>query len=470
MNYMAKEYGNESIQQLVGPDQVKLRPAVYLGSNTIEGARHTFMEILTNSVDEAKSGHGTELKITKNEDGSVTVEDFGRGIPMDYNNNLETYNWDLLFTQLYAGGKYGEDGSAYTSSGGLNGLGLAVTQMASEYMEAHIKRDGYEYKMRFEDGYPVTELEKTKLPKGEEKVTGSKITWKLNDAVFIETDIAYDYMKDIVDKQAIVNDGVKFIMKDLQKDVEDIYYYEKGIYDYIKEITNDFKDLFVDPIKIEVGATGRDSENKDKTSISKFPEYHTDIEMYIAFTDEEPLLEYYHNSLPLDYGGAPENALKNGIVTAIDREIKNQKLYKAKEKMVTFNDIEESLVFISHSTAPANATSYENQTKKAITNPLIQTTMNEGIKDFFETWFIENQSDAKKIVHQILANKRSRETAEKQRQVAKKAQAKNRGKSSIMQIKKFTPCKLNDNRITELFIAEGKPMNCPYLFYQLQLG
>lgn len=432
-------YNNESITSLKGADRVRLRPAVIFGSDGLEGCEHSVFEILSNSIDEAREGFGKQIDIILHKDNSITVRDYGRGIPVDYNNNEEKYNWELLFCELYAGGKYNNnDAENYEFSLGLNGLGLCSTQYASEFMNVVSIRDGYKYELHFEKGENIGGLKKTEYT---EKETGTEIHWKPDMDVFTDINIPIDYFKEILKRQCIVNAGLKFTLKDEKTNEETNFCYENGIKDYIAEISGDKS--FTIPVYLTQETKGRDREDKE--------EYKLKFEVAFCFNNEINLIEYYHNSSWLEHGGSPDKATKNGFVYAIDKYLKDNGLYKKDEKKITFADVEDSLILVINSFSPI--TSYENQTKKAITNKFIQDAMTDFFKEQLNIYFIENKADAEKIVNQILINKRSRETAEKARINIKKKLTGNLDMNN--RVEKFVNCRTKDISKRELYIVEG---------------
>lgn len=438
-------YDNNSLSTLCEKDKVRLRPGVIFGSNGIEGAKHTLMEIVGNSRDEASSGFGKEINIKKFIDGSIEVEDFGRGIPIEYNEKEDKYNWEIVFSILYGGGKYSNnnENANYKYSIGLNGLGTAATQFASEYMDVKVFRDGFEYKLNFLKGENISNNKKgfikTKL---ESNKTGTIIKWKPCLEVFNEIDIPDEFIVDYIKKQAIVNKGIKFNIYFEKNNNKISFIYEKGIKDYILEKI-DNKNII--PIKyIEKEGYGRDREDKN--------EYSFLMELVFSFSNEISFIEYYHNSSHLKYGGSPDKAVKNGFTNFIDKKLKDKNLYKKNEKKIVFQDIEDSLVLITNTFS--SETSYENQTKKAITNPFIQKFMTENIKKFLEIYFIENPKEEDIILNQLLINKRSREKAEKTRIDIKKKLNKKIDNISNKP-KKFVNCRTKNKDIRELFIVEG---------------
>jgi len=435
------EYGNESISQLKGPDQVRLRPAVIFGSDGLDGCEHSVFEIISNSIDEAREGYGNKIIVTKYSDGSIEVQDFGRGAPVDYNNKEQQYNYFLLFETLYAGGKYNtNDGGDYEYSIGLNGLGLASTQFASEYMDVEIKRDGFKYNLHFEKGFNVGGLKKEEYSGRD---TGTKIRWKPDLQVFTDIDIPAEYFIDTLKRQAIVNDGLLFIFKEQQgnKFVQQEIVYNNGIRDYVNQFVGEERLSSVQFWQTE--RKGRDREDK--------PEYKVKINAALSFSNRRPLKEYYHNSSWLEHGGVPERATRMALTSQIDAYIKQTNKYKGNESKITFSDVEECLVLVISSFS--TITSYENQTKKAITNKFIYEAMVDFLRHQLEVYFIENKAEADKIAEQVLINKRSRERSERERiNIKKTLQSSN---SMLDRVDKFVDCRSKDVNERELFIVEG---------------
>ena len=434
-------YNNESIEKLKGPDQVRLRPGVIFGSDDIEGCKHSVFEIISNSIDEAREGHGNKIIVTKYSDGSIEVQDFGRGAPVDFNNKEQCYNWELIFCELYAGGKYNTNsGANYEYSIGLNGLGLCATQFASEYMDAEIKRDGFKYNLHFEKGYNVGGLQKQEYAGRD---TGSKFRWKPDIDVFTDVDIpAVDLFK-MLKRQAIVNKGLLFIFREQQgsKFVQTEFVYRDGIKEYLAETVGEES---LTAIQCWSGdRKGRDREDR--------PEYNVKINLAFCFSNKTRLLEYYHNSSFLENGGSPDKAVKSAFVYQIDNYIKQNNKYKANESRITFSDVQESLAIVTN--CFSSIASYENQTKKAVTNKFIYEAMNDFIRRQLEIYFIENKAEADKIADQILINKRSRERSEKERlNIKKTLQSSN---SMVDRVQKFVDCRTKDVAQREIFIVEG---------------
>ena len=434
-------YGNESISSLKGADRVRKRPAVIFGSDGIEGCEHSIFEILSNSIDEAREGYGSRIIVTRYEDQSVEVEDFGRGIPVDYNTKEQRFNWELLFCELYAGGKYNNDADeSYEYSLGLNGLGLCSTQYASEYMDVDIRRDGVQYLLHFEKGENVGVLKKDSYTK---KDTGTRIRWKPDLDVFTDIHVPVEYFLDIIKRQAIVNDGVTFVFRNQVGNQFETteFCYQNGIVDHVKEIAGE--DALTSVQFWQTERKVRDRDDKD--------EYRTKINVACAFSNRTKAIEYYHNSSWLEYGGAPDKAVRNAFVYQIDAYLKQTSKYNKNESKITFADVEDCLILVISSFS--NRTSYENQTKKAITNKGIQEAMTEMLRHNLEIYFLENPLEADKIAAQVLINKRSREDAEKTRLNLKKKLTSNLDITN--RVAKFVDCRSKDINEREIFIVEG---------------
>ncbi|MGN1114837.1 MAG: type IIA DNA topoisomerase subunit B [Oscillospiraceae bacterium] len=435
-------YDNEAITALKGEDRVRKRPAVIFGSDGIDGCEHSVFEILSNSIDEARDGHGSKIILTYYNDLSIEVEDFGRGCPVDYNNAEKCYNWELVYCELYAGGKYNNNsGENYEFSLGLNGLGACATQYASEYMDVEIYRDGYKYDLHFEKGKNIGGLKKEKTSR---KQTGTKTHWRPDLEVFTEIKIGREYFEDILKKQAVVNPDVEFVFRYQREDnsFEEItYFYENGIADYVEEIVGE--DALTSVQYFTAERKGRDREDKD--------DYKVKLSVAFAFSNKVKLLEYFHNSSFLEHGGSPEDAVKLAFTNQIHNYLKNNNKYLKNEKQITFADIEDCLVLVSSSFS--TQTSYANQTKKAITNKFIKECMTDFLKRNIETYFIENPDEAIRIAEQVLVNKRSRESAEKSRLNIKKKLSGTIDLSN--QVQKFVDCRSKDLSKRELYIVEG---------------
>ena len=440
-----QDYGNDSISSLKGADRVRKRPGVIFGSDGLDGCEHAVFEILSNSIDEAREGHGRVITVTRYNDRSIQVEDMGRGCPVDWNEKEQRYNWELVYCELYAGGKYDNlNGDNYEYSLGLNGLGACATQYASRYMDVTVWRDGFEYKLHFERGEIVGGLEKTPLPKSQVRKTGTRTRWLPDLDVFTDIAIPAEYFTDVLRRQAVVNEGITFKFRDQQEDgslPEEDFVYEHGIQDYVAELAGE--GALTTPVFWQAEKRGRDRADK--------PEYKVKLSAACCFSNKVQVIEHYHNSSWLEHGGAPEKATKSAFVSAVDKYLREQNKYQKNESKITWQDIEDCLIFVSNNFS--TQTSYENQTKKSITNKFVQEAMTDFLKSRLETYFIENRVEALKIAEQVLINKRSRESAEKQRLNIKK---KLSGSIDISnRVEKFVDCRTRDASRREIYIVEG---------------
>ena len=440
-----QDYGNDSISALKGADRVRKRPGVIFGSDGLEGCEHAVFEILSNSIDEAREGHGKVITVTRFLDRSIQVEDAGRGCPVDWNEKEQRYNWELVYCELYAGGKYGNgDGDNYEYSLGLNGLGACATQYASRYMDVTVWRDGFEYTLHFERGELVGELGKTPLPKSQAKKTGTRTRWLPDLDVFTDIAIPAEYFTDVMKRQAVVNAGVTFRFRNETEPgqfEETEFLYENGIMDYVTELAGEGS--LTAPVFWQTEKKGRDRADK--------PEYKVKLSAACCFSNKVNVIEHYHNSSWLEHGGSPEKAAKSAFVSAIDKYLRDQGKYQKNESKITWADVEDCLVLVSNNFS--TQTSYENQTKKAITNKFVQEAMTEFLRSNLEIYFIENPFDAEKIGEQVLLNKRSREKAEETRLNVKK---KLSGSIDIAnRVQKFVDCRTKDVDKREIYIVEG---------------
>ena len=445
MSKAKPSYGNESISSLKGADRVRKRPGVIFGSDGLEGCEHAVFEILSNSIDEAREGHGTEIVTTRYADGSIEVADHGRGIPIEWNENEQRYNWELVFCELYAGGKYKNDtGENYEFSLGLNGLGTCATQYSSEYMDVTVIRDGFEYGLHFEKGENKTGTKEGYTKKATNaRKTGTTIRWKPDLEVFTDINIPVDYYLGTLKRQAVVNSHIMFVLKNQVGSRYETteFLYQNGIVDYVTELAGENPLTSVQFLEGE--RRGRDRADK--------AEYKVKLSCAFCFSSAVSQIEYYHNSSWLEHGGAPDKAVRSAFVSAIDAYLKQNNKYNKSESKVTYQDIFDSLVLVTN--CFSTQTSYENQTKKAITNKFIQEAMTEFLKEGLEIYFIENKAEADKIAEQILINKRSREQAEKARLNIKKKLSGNIDLANRVQ--KFVDCRTKDVSRREIYIVEG---------------
>ena len=438
-------YGDQSIVSLKGPDRVRKRPAVIFGSDGLEGCEHSFFEILSNSVDEAKEGFGNEIRVKAFADHSIEVVDRGRGVPLGWNEAEGKFNWELVYCEMYAGGKYNNNSedSSYEYSIGLNGLGACATQYSSEYMEIESYNGETVSKISFKKGFAVTELTVEPLEKKNRR-TGTVTRWLPDLEVFTDINIPREFFADVMKKQSIVNPKIRFVLEWESADgefEEEVFYYENGIIDYVNEVTGG--ESMTAPVLWHLETSGRDREDK--------PEYKLKADVAFCICNTVTMIEYYHNSSFLEHGGSPDKAMRTAFVFALDKYMKAQGKYNKNEAKIAMADIEDCLVYVSNSFS--TLTSYENQTKKSITNTFIASAMTDFLKQRLEVYFAENPTEAERMANQVLINKRSREKAETTRLDIKKQLT---GKIDIAnRIDKFVGCRSKDPERRELYIVEG---------------
>jgi len=440
-----EQYGNSSISILKSEERVRKRPAVIFGSDDLEGCKHAVFEILSNAIDEAREGHGDLIIVTRYEDLSVEVEDFGRGCPVDWNEREKRFNWELVFCELYAGGKYGENGENYEYSLGLNGLGSCATQYASEFFDATIRRDGFRYDLHFERGRNIGGLKKEPTDRG--RKTGSRFLWRPDRKVFTDINIPAEYYRDVLKRQAVVNKGITFRFRNQvgKKFEEEEFRYDGGIRQYVEELVGD--DAFTMPVYWETERRGRDADNR--------PEMKLKITASFCFSKKVSRIEYYHNSSWLEYGGSPDRAVRFGFTAAFDKYLKDSGKYtkaeiESKSKII-FQDIQDSLVMVTNCFSTIGC--FENQTKKSVNSKFTQEAMTAFFKEQLQVWFIENKQEADRAAEQILINKRARESAEKTKSNVKKNLSTKLDISNRVQ--KFVDCRSKDTNLRELYIVEG---------------
>lgn len=435
---MSQAYDNTSISQLKGPDRVRLRPAVIFGSDDLRGCQQSFFEILSNSIDEAREGHGRVITVTRFPDHSIEVKDRGRGIPLDFNPVEDRYNWELVYCELYAGGKYKTNlGENYEYSLGLNGLGACATQYASRWFDVAVTRDGFLYELHFEKGHNIGGLKKTEVKTAG---TGTVQRWMPDDEVFTEIAIPADYFHAVLKQQAVINKGVAFEFIDELEKTKNVYEYPEGIMGLVREMN---VDGVTPPVFFAGEGQGRDREDR--------PDYTVKCEVAFAFNNRVRDIRYFHNSSWLEYGGSPDRAVRSAFVSAFDNFLKNEGRYKANEGRINFGDIEESLILLTSSFS--TVTSYENQTKRSINNRFIQRFMTDLIRSKLDIWFIEHREEALRAADQVLLNRRSREKAEKTRLAVKRDLMQQLDLSN--RVKLFVDCRSQDLDRRELYIVEG---------------
>lgn len=449
---MTKQYNEDSISSLGFIGGVRAKPA----SIGLESHNHTFLEILGNAIDEFRAGHGREIIISKHTDGSTTVRDFGRGVPMRKNSQGEdTYR--KVFDELWSGGKYenNEDGGGgYTFSLGTNGIGATGTNYVSDFFKAEaFYGDGKHYSIEYAKGI--------ENPAGLQclssaEARGTRITWRPSAESFRgKGEIDNEFIVTTLQDQAIVNAGLKFIFinhNDVEEDLETgemlaherEFYYENGIEDYITSLSST-ENVLTDVKTFTTEQKGKDNE-LDK-------EYRIKAEVYFSFDREVSFSRYYHNTSWLANGGTPEEFVKNSFTFVIDKFLKDQNLYEKNEKKISFEDISDSLIVITSTYSTISL--FSDQTKKAVISDFMKQAVTKWLREQLSIYFVENANEASLIFQQVLVNKRSREKAESTRLDVKK-KLSGTVNNLTSKIDGFVGCKLSDRSKTELYLVEGK--------------
>ena len=424
-------YGNDSISMLKGAERVRKRPSVIFGSDGLEGCEHAVFEILSNAIDEAREGFGSIITVTRYEDKSIEVEDFGRGCPVDWNEKEQRYNWELIFCEMYAGGKYkNNEGENYEYSLGLNGLGACATQYASEYMDVTIWRDGKKYTLHFRHGEVVGGLESAPADR---KKTGTTIRFHADPEIFETTVYEYDVLEKRLREQAFLNAGLKITLRDERDDepVEEVMHYEGGIRQFVEHLNRTKTPLHEQVIYME---GSRD------TSMAEVAMQYTDSysELMLSFA----------NNINTTEGGTHETGFKAALTRVLNDYGKKYKLLKDDESFKG-EDAREGLTAII--SVKLQEAQFEGQTKTKLGNSDMRTLVDAMVSEKLMTFFEENPQVARTIIEKA-------QTAARAREAAKKAREMTRRKSALDSASlpgKLADCIEKDPTYTEIYIVEG---------------
>ncbi|MGV4321142.1 toprim domain-containing protein [Bacillus mojavensis] len=433
------QYNENAIESLGILGGVRAKPA----SIGLESHNHTFLEILGNSIDEARAGHGDVIKVSKNEDGSVTVRDFGRGVPMGKNEKGE-YTYKKVFDELWAGGKYKnneDEGGNYEYSLGTNGVGATGTNYTSDFFQAQSYDGKRMLSVQYVKGVETVELIESEcdLPRG------TSITWRPSAECFRgKSEIDDDFIIITLKDQAIVNGGIKFEFSNHKTNDDQVFYYENGVPDYIRSLSNEEYALN-EVVSLSTEQKGRDNDS-DK-------DYRIKADIHFSFNRETSFSRYYHNTSWLENGGTPEDFVKNSFTYVIDKFLKDQNLYIKNEKKISFDDISDSLLIVTSTYSTISL--FTDQTKKKIGSDFMKQSITKWLREQLEIYFVEHPNEAKLIFSQVLVNKRSREKAEKTRLDVKK-KLSGTVNNLTARVDGFVNCKSKDNKKTELYLVEGK--------------
>lgn len=425
---MAK-YDESSIKILEGLEAVRKRPGMYIGSTDKRGLHHLIWEIVDNGIDEVINGYGKKIKITLNKDGSVTIEDEGRGIPVGmHSSGMSTP--EVIYTVLHAGGKFEEGG--YKVSGGLHGVGASVVNALSKWVEVNIKRDGYEYYIKFENGgktaIPLTKLEKTNK-------TGTKVTFMPDDTIFSTIHFSFTTVCERMQECAFLLKGLTVEVEDLEDNKKERFYYENGLEAFV-DYLNDGKTPLHKPVFFE--------GNKDKIN----------VEVAFQYTDtySENIISFVNNVKTND-GGTHEVGFKTAITKVFNDYARNNGYLKPKDKNFEGPDTREGLTAIISLQIPEDLLQFEGQTKGKLGTPIARNIVDNIVTQKLQFFLEENKESATKILEKMVKSRNVREAARKARDEAR--QGKDKNKKERFTNGKLTPAQTKDPKKNELFLVEG---------------
>ncbi len=425
---MAK-YDESSIKILEGLEAVRKRPGMYIGSTDKRGLHHLVWEIVDNGIDEVINGYGKKIKITLNEDDSITVEDEGRGVPVGmHESGMSTP--EVIYTVLHAGGKFEEGG--YKVSGGLHGVGASVVNALSKWLEVTIRRDGYEYYIRFENGgktaVPLKKLDKTNK-------TGTRVTFMPDDTIFSTTHFSFTTICERMQECAFLLKGLTVEVSDAEDGRKEVFNYEKGLEAFVNYL-NDGKTPLHKPVFFE--------GSKDKIN----------VEVAFQYTDtySENIISFVNNVKTND-GGSHEVGFKTAITKVFNDYARNNGFLKAKDKNFEGSDTREGLTAIISLQIPENLLQFEGQTKGKLGTPIARNVVDSVVTQQLQFFLEENKESATKILEKMTKSRNVREAARKARDEAR--QGKDKGKKEKITNGKLTPAQTKNPKKNELFLVEG---------------
>ena len=425
---MAK-YDEHSIKILEGLEAVRKRPGMYIGSTDKRGLHHLVWEIVDNSIDEAINGYGDTIIITIHKDGSVSVEDFGRGIPTGMHESGKSTP-EVIYTVLHAGGKF--ETSGYKVSGGLHGVGASVVNALSKWMEVTIKRDGTEYFISFKNGGHLNK----KLTKiGKTNKTGVKVRFMPDDEIFQNTAFSFSTICERMQESAFLLKNLTIEIYDENTDRKESYHYEKGLNAFAEYLNTDKKVLHK-PFDFK----------GEKNGIN--------VEIAFQYTESysENIISFVNNVKTSD-GGTHEVGFKTALTRVFNDYARNNGYLKPKDKNFEGPDTREGLTAIISLQIPEKLLQFEGQTKGKLGSPLARTVTDSITTEHLQFFLEENKEIATKILEKMVKSKQVRETARKARDEARNGKGKNRKEKSISD--KFTPAQTKNSKINELFLVEG---------------
>jgi len=424
-------YDDSAIQVLEGLDAVRKRPGMYIGSTDGTGLHHLVWEIVDNAVDEALSGFGNRISLTINADGSLSVEDEGRGMPVG-KHAMGIPTVEVIFTILHAGGKFGQGG--YKTSGGLHGVGSSVVNALSSWLEVEITRDGTVYRQRFENGgHPATTLEKIgKAPKSK---TGTKVTFMPDSSIFSTTEFKYNIISERLNESAFLLKEVTISLEDKRTDEKEEFHYENGVQDFVSYLNED-KDSLTPVLYFEGKQDG------------------FEVEVALQYNDgySENILSFVNNVRTKD-GGTHEAGLKTAITKAMNEYARKVNLLKEKDKNLEGSDYREGLTAVLSVLIPEEHLQFEGQTKDKLGSPLARPVVDSLVSDKLSFYLMENGELAQNLIRKAIKAREAREAARKAREDSRNGKKSKKDKGLLSG--KLTPAQTKNPNKNELYLVEG---------------
>ena len=432
-----RKYEDDDIQILHGLDPVRKRPGMYIGSTDSHGLHHLIWEIVDNSIDEALNGYGKKITITLNADGSCTVEDEGRGMPIGmHKSGVNTLQ--VIFTVLHAGGKFSSEGG-YKTAGGLHGVGASVVNALSEWLVAEVAHDGKLVRMRFEHGdKKIGKLEDL----GPTSKHGSKVTFKPDPECFTTTEFKFDTVCERAREEAFLLSGISIICRDLRgkKPVMETYCYEDGLIAFLDYLHED-RTVLMPPVKFS-GTYQVDAKTSIKADIA------------FQYTDDYQENTYsFTNLVRTSDGGTHEIGYKTAFTKAVNDYARKYGLLKEKDKNLEGSDVREGLTSIVSVTVPEEILQFEGQTKGKLGTPQAKNAVDAVVSEKLAFWLEENRDLSDSLVRKMMKASLAREAARKARDEARKGKKANKGEKLLSG--KLAPANSKDASIKELFLVEG---------------
>ncbi|NQM38447.1 DNA topoisomerase IV subunit B [Streptococcus suis] len=424
-------YNDDAIQVLEGLDAVRKRPGMYIGSTDGNGLHHMVWEIVDNAVDEALSGFGDRIEVTINKDGSLSVADKGRGMPVGMHATGKP-TVEVIFTVLHAGGKFGQGG--YKTSGGLHGVGSSVVNALSSWLEVEITRDGAIYKQRFEQGgKPVTTLEKIgTAPKSK---TGTKVTFMPDDSIFSTTDFKFNTIAERLKESAFLLKQVTMTLTDERTGEQEEYHYENGVQDFVTYLNED-KETLTTVLYFEGEESG----------------FQVQVAMQYNDGYSDNILSFVNNVRTKD-GGTHETGLKLAITKAMNDYARKTNLLKEKDKNLEGSDYREGLSAVLSILVPEEHLQFEGQTKDKLGSPLARPIVDGIVSEKLTYFLLENGELASNLVRKAIKARDAREAARKARDESRNGKKNKKDKGLLSG--KLTPAQSKNPAKNELYLVEG---------------